>query len=161
MSKKPESGAQPGMELRCSMVRRWWPDPSQAFSPKRPLSLGTERGDSCTALADPLCATTAESPASCPLLLAPALCSACNFATAYGNGFYLSSSDRAAAARCAPADGNLGLPAGSFRGCIASSQLFCRECLGPVTSAWRRRDHLCKQVIPVRSPASPPAHPLR
>lgn len=30
---------------------------------------------------------------------------------------------------------------------MQSSQLFCRERLGPVTSAWRKRYHLCKQVI--------------
>lgn len=57
-----------------------------------------------------------------------------------------------AAARCAPANGNPGFPAGSFERLHATRQLFCRERLGPVTSAWRKHYHLCKQVILVYLP---------
>lgn len=71
---------------------------------------------------------------------------------AYGNRFYLPSTTRITASRCAPAKGNAGSPQGCFRGRMQSSQLFRRERLGPVTSARRKRYHLCKQVIPVCLP---------
>lgn len=71
---------------------------------------------------------------------------------AYGNCFYLPSTTRITAARCAPAKRNVESPQGRFRGCMQSSQLFRRERLGPVTSARRKRYHLCKQVIPACLP---------
>ena len=43
-------------------------------------------------------------------------------------------------------------PQGRLRGGMQSRQLFCRECLGPVTSVWWKRYHLCKQVILVYLP---------
>lgn len=53
---------------------------------------------------------------------------------------------------CSSGTETLDSPQGRFRGCMQSSQLFCRERLGPVTSAQRKRYHLCKQVILVCLP---------
>lgn len=71
---------------------------------------------------------------------------------AYGNCFYLPSTARMLLHAVLQLTETLDSLQGHFRGCMQSSQLFCRERLGPVTSAWRKCYHLCKQVILVCLP---------
>lgn len=68
---------------------------------------------------------------------------------AYGNCFYLPSTPRMRLHTVLQRTETLDSPQGRCRGCMQSSQLFCRERLGLL----HQRCHLCKQVILVCRPA--------
>lgn len=102
--------------------------------------------------ADPALAGRGLDHRSPPRLPVLSLFPRCSFMAAYGNCFYLPSPARMLLHAVLQRTETLDSPQGHFRGCMQSSQLFCRERLGPVTSARRKRYHLCKQVILVWRP---------
>lgn len=90
------------------------------------------------------------SPPLCPVSPSPPWCS---FMAGIWKRFLFTQRHQDAAARCAPANGNLGFPAGPFQRPHAKQPAVLQGTSGPCyISAGGKRYHLCKQVILVCLP---------